>query len=108
MAESNYPTRPVSFHPKIEKDIASAINRHSGENVSNTPDFILAEFLTTCLGALDIAVKERDRWYDVSLSPGCVRILKWQNYEITIDEDGRIFKRHVGDPIEARTFIAKL
>ncbi len=45
------------------EDIRDAINRHSAENASNTPDFILAKYLESCLAAFDAAVKHRDHWY---------------------------------------------
>lgn len=47
----------------FRRDIEKAINRHSRENNSNTPDYILAHFLMVCLAAFDIAVKDRDEWY---------------------------------------------
>lgn len=43
--------------------IAQAINAVSAENGSNTPDFILAGYLTDCLAAFDKATIERSRWY---------------------------------------------
>ena len=43
----------------LRQEIAAAINRHSAENGSNTPDFILAEYLTDCLAAFDKAVNAR-------------------------------------------------
>ena len=46
----------------LRKEIEATINRCSAENGSNTPDFILAEFLTDCLAAFDRAVLARDRW----------------------------------------------
>lgn len=49
--------------PLLPEDIASAINRHSAENGSDTPDFILAEFLMRCLDAFDGALSERETWY---------------------------------------------
>lgn len=45
----------------LTRDIASAINRHNAEAGSNTPDFVLADFLTGCLAAFDRAVQERAR-----------------------------------------------
>ena len=39
------------------------INKYSKENGSNTPDFILAEYLTACLKAYDTATNERNNWY---------------------------------------------
>ena len=47
------------FRQKLE-DI---INGHSKENGSDTPDFILAEYLTDCLDAFDKAVTRRTYWY---------------------------------------------
>jgi hypothetical protein len=50
--------------PNNLKDaIAHAINRYSAENGSNTPDFILAEYLVDCLAAFDRAVTKRAEWY---------------------------------------------
>lgn len=48
---------------EFEKELENLINRYSKENGSNTPDFILAEYLTNCLKAFDIAVKHRSVWY---------------------------------------------
>jgi hypothetical protein len=51
--------------------LASALNRCSAENGSNTPDFILADFLGACLAAFDAAVKRRAEWYGQTLEdPG--------------------------------------
>jgi hypothetical protein len=43
-------------------DVQRAINYHSAENGSNTPDFILAEYLMDCLGAFDKAARSKARW----------------------------------------------
>lgn len=45
---------------QLRKDIKAAINKNSAENGSDTPDFILAEYLTDCLAAYDKAVTARD------------------------------------------------
>ncbi len=42
--------------------LAALINYHSREVRSNTPDFILAGFLTDCLDAYDFALSERMRF----------------------------------------------
>ena len=49
--------------------IEEAINRTSAENKSNTPDFILAQYLIDCLTAFDKTTKARDKWYGVHLEP---------------------------------------
>ena len=45
------------------KDLEKLINKHSMESVSDTPDFILASYLLSCLLAFDIAATQRDKWY---------------------------------------------
>lgn len=47
----------------FEKELEELINKHSQENVSDTPDFILASFLNACLNAFNGTVVERDRWH---------------------------------------------
>ena len=54
----------------LQEDIRSAINRHSVENDSNTPDFILAQLLLSTLDAFTEAVVRRDEWYGIQPSPG--------------------------------------
>ena len=48
------------FRTELEK----LINRYSKENGSNTPDFILAEYLILSLEAFDRATTARSKWYD--------------------------------------------
>lgn len=47
----------------LEHALSSAINRFSAENGSDTPDFILAQYLLGCLAAWNDAVKRRESWY---------------------------------------------
>ena len=54
----------------LEQEIQKAINRHSAESGSNTPDFILAQFLMKCLTAFDAATQQREDWYGTRLYPG--------------------------------------
>ena len=50
----------------LEDEIRDVLNRHSAENGSNTPDFILAEFLIGCLSLWDRNVTRRENWYTVT------------------------------------------
>ena len=43
--------------------IRAQLNAVSAENGSNTPDFILAEYLVSCLAAYERAVNARERWH---------------------------------------------
>lgn len=51
--------RQTNFRVELE----ALINRHSIENGSDTPDFILADFLLACLRAFDSAARRRTKWY---------------------------------------------
>lgn len=44
-------------------DVQDAINRHTAESASGTPDYILASYLMGCLTAFNIAVKQREQWH---------------------------------------------
>lgn len=56
--------------PDLRSELQSLLNKHSRENGSNTPDFILAQFLMSCLDAYDAAVRTRDTWYNFFPRPG--------------------------------------
>ena len=47
----------------FEKELSALINKYSQENLSNTPDFILAEYLSSCLKGFNKAIKDRQNWY---------------------------------------------
>ena len=57
------------FRNEFEK----LINCHGAENGSNTPDFLLAEFLTAQLRLWDQFVTRREQWYgrtpDIAADP---------------------------------------
>ena len=47
----------------FRQQLAQLINAYNVENGSDTPDYVLAEFLTDVLAAFDKAVSTRERWY---------------------------------------------
>lgn len=53
---------------QFEKELIELINKHSRENKSNTPDFILAQYLTNCLKAFEWASIDREKWYNKTLN----------------------------------------
>lgn len=55
---------------EFRRDLAAVLNRHSREAESNTPDFILADYLIDCLTVLERATATREAWYGVKLVPG--------------------------------------
>lgn len=52
---------------EFRKLLEYAINCASKENGSDTPDFILAEYLDDCLTAYDRALVAREKWYGRSV-----------------------------------------
>jgi hypothetical protein len=48
----------------FRNELESLLNKYSMENTSNTPDFILADFLMNCLEAFDDATFARSKWYE--------------------------------------------
>jgi hypothetical protein len=50
--------------PDFRSDLSSLLNRYSKENNSNTPDYILRDYLCNCLKAFDTAVKMREQWHE--------------------------------------------
>lgn len=48
---------------KFRIELIGVINRNCMENGSNTPDFILAEYLISCLDSYDKITYLRERWY---------------------------------------------
>lgn len=47
----------------FQKELMSLLNRHSQENESDTPDFILAEYLIGSLKVFNESVNNRQIWY---------------------------------------------
>jgi len=48
---------------RFKQELASLINRYSYENGSNTPDFIIAEYLIDCLDNFNKTTNKRTEWY---------------------------------------------
>jgi hypothetical protein len=47
----------------FERALKNLLNKHSMENASSTPDFILAEYMHSCLINFNIATRAREHWY---------------------------------------------
>jgi hypothetical protein len=47
----------------FEQALERLINTYSQENASNTPDFILAQYLSGCLKVWNACVTDREKWY---------------------------------------------
>lgn len=54
---------------EFEKELTQLINKYAIENASNTPDFILAQYVACCLAAFATAVQQRETWYGRDARP---------------------------------------
>jgi len=45
------------------KELEALINKHSMENESDTPDFILAKYIARCLDNWNETTQDRDKWW---------------------------------------------
>ena len=70
LAKVNTPTEPVAPSElgglrvsEFQKELRHLINRHCVENRSNTPDFILAEYMMKCLRAGEYLIERREQYY---------------------------------------------
>lgn len=47
----------------FRSELSALINKHCRENASDTPDYILADYLAACLDAFDAATRARTKHY---------------------------------------------
>jgi len=50
---------------EFRKELESLINRHSMENLSNTPDYLIARYLLKTFRGLNDCVQARDKFYNM-------------------------------------------
>lgn len=48
---------------EFRKELEQLINKYSLENLSDTPDFILAEYLVYCFESANWIINRRKQWY---------------------------------------------
>ena len=70
MSEQEDLTQTLSFRAELR----SLLNRYSMENESNTPDFILADYLVDCLASWDRATERRIEWFDNAQAAAVTRL----------------------------------
>lgn len=73
-ARAPIPTEGQNMSDTLEKELQHVLNCHSAENASNTPDFILAQYLLGCLAAWNQGVQQRETWYGRDARPASTAI----------------------------------
>lgn len=58
-----YRGRDAESRRTLERDLSKALNRHSSEGPSGTPDCVLAAYLVDCLESYERAVQRREAWH---------------------------------------------
>lgn len=51
------------MNSRFQRELTSLINSYNMEGDSDTPDFILAQYIQDCLTAWAIATSAREKWY---------------------------------------------
>jgi hypothetical protein len=67
-AIKHYYNEKIRKETPFAKELESLINKHSQENGSNTPDFMLAEYLVNCLDNYNNIISKRDMWNSVDIA----------------------------------------
>lgn len=49
---------------EFQEQLRALLNRHSKESESNTPDWVLAEYLIKCLDGFNEAIKDRELYFE--------------------------------------------
>jgi hypothetical protein len=70
----------------FKTELAALINRHSWESKSNTPDFILANYVVACLSAFTDATMMRDT---------CITPTPFVEANQSVPEDGKCFTGNI-------------
>ena len=53
----------------FRKDLIALLNAHGIDNQTNTPDYLLGDYLLACLKAFDSTVQARDTWHSPTKPP---------------------------------------
>ncbi len=64
-----FKAEPWSNDVEFRRELMLLINKYSRENFSNTPDFMLAEYLIDCLEVYEKLTQKREAWYGRTPKP---------------------------------------
>ena len=57
----------------LENDLRDILNKYGRESNSNTPDFILSQYIYGCLISFETAIQQRETWYGRDARPAEVK-----------------------------------
>lgn len=75
----------------FQQELVNLLNRHSMENASGTPDWILAEYVRQCLQTWDLTILMRSNWRGESVDLPALQKLRAGKHTvpITVYDNGR-------------------
>lgn len=79
MSDTNTYTAPSLQPSSFEKELQFLINKYSQESKSNTPDFILVEYVKNSIENFHRATRLRDNWYGGKRSVINDQAEKWED-----------------------------
>lgn len=50
-------------YEELKREVAAVLNKYSQENRSNTPDYMLANFMLGCLNVYENTISAREVWF---------------------------------------------
>lgn len=85
---------------ELKTELSDVLNRLSRENESDTPDFLLADYMLDSLRAYEHAVKARDKWF------GFTAFQERDEQEITRLRDEVARLREENNALKAKRFVS--
>lgn len=61
---------PARTLTEFSRDLSNLLNRYARESASDTPDFLLANYMLRALEAAEELILAREGWYGAVLAPG--------------------------------------
>jgi hypothetical protein len=69
----------VTKETKFNRELISLLNRYSKENGSNTPDFILANYLNSCLHTFNNTINQREKFFGRNIAESEIMEVDYEN-----------------------------
>lgn len=66
----------IEHNSVLRQDLITLINTHNLENKSNTPDWLIADYLLKCLKVFNITVDHREQFYNNKSSKSSRFVIK--------------------------------
>jgi hypothetical protein len=60
--------------PTFQTELQALLHKYNKENISNTPDYLLADYIQQCLNALNNTINRRDGMMGMNISASKIEI----------------------------------